>query len=245
MLPAIDGVKWYGVRRPLKRARAASAAPRTWRCCLCRLLHGLVQLSTPAFASWVIGQVCARATVSCTSLAMRNNLTGLPSNTCTVFSRKRLAFRTDTSTHLVSVLHLVLNATQLACTCTHWPSFNTPVLCLGGAQVLQEGLAAASLRYEQLAPSPQLLPHFVADVLHLTCTAYMFTLQRPLPTMTDLLASSKVGEGSATINKNRHRFQSTPTLQASAVAKPLTFAIQCADTHTHTPVVITMLNAGP
>lgn len=161
------------------------------------------------------------------------------------FQETRLAFRTDTSTHLVSVLHLVLNTTQLACTCTHWPSFNTPVLCLGGAQVLQEGLAAASLRYEQLAPSPQLLPHFVADVLHLTCTAYMFTLQRSLPTTTDLLASSKVGEGSATINKNRHRSQSTPTLQASAVAKPLTFAIQCAVTHTHTPVVTTLLNAGP
>lgn len=163
VLPAIDGVKWDGVRRPLKRARAASAAPRTWRCCLCRLLHGLVQLSTPAFASWVIGQV--RACICCRRLRSQ-----------------QMSLLHDIHKDRIFLVRCCVETATSASLDMHWIA----------AQVLQEGLTAATLRYQQLSPSPQLLPHFVADVLHLTCTAYMFTLQRSLPTTSDLLASSKV-----------------------------------------------------
>ena len=53
----VDRADWGSYRRPLKRAAAASPAPRVWRCCLARLVHSLAQISPPAFCSWVIAQV--------------------------------------------------------------------------------------------------------------------------------------------------------------------------------------------
>ncbi|KAG1657376.1 hypothetical protein FOA52_007575 [Chlamydomonas sp. UWO 241] len=113
----VDATPWGSHRRPLKRPRAAGDAPRVWRCSLARLVHGLVQASSPGFSSWVLGQV------------------------------------------------------------------------------LQEGLAAAVLRYGDVSPSAQHLPRFVADALHITFTCASLAAALRLPSAEELLLAGAVAIG--------------------------------------------------
>eukprot|EP00955_Chlamydomonas_euryale_P088901 364421-Chlamydomonas_euryale.AAC.5 len=86
-------------------------------------------------------------------------------------------------------------------------------------QVLQEGLAAAALRYGALQPSPQLLPRFAADATHIAATAAAFCQPLALPSADELLTvSGTVYGGGLVIGANSKRVVRVAPAASAAAA---------------------------
>ncbi|GAX76203.1 hypothetical protein CEUSTIGMA_g3647.t1 [Chlamydomonas eustigma] len=98
------------------------------------------------------------------------------------------------------------------------------------SNVLQESLSAAAVRYLHLAPSSQLLPQYISDVLHITCTTFMLTRRIDIPSLQSAQATATTTSILQHADMPIHTLTATPSVGMPYVEVPSGVVALLSDT---------------